>query len=162
LGYEVTYAGYARIERSDRITTATILDAKREIHEGDRLYIPNDDENTLNNVPIKAPSVQIKGEVVSLFDSGKISGSFMIAAIDQGLRQHVQVGDTLAVYSAGRTVLDPVEKQRVGNMQAPVYEKLPSEKIANLVIYNVADNLSYGLIMDANREVKAGDVVVNP
>ena len=163
LGYEVSYAGYARIEHSDRITTATVLDSKREIHEGDRLFIPNNDENTLNNVPIKAPSVQIKGEVVSLFDSGEISGSFMIAAIDQGLRNHVQIGDTLAVYAAGRMVLDPVAKQRVGNMQAPVYEKLPSEKIANIVIYNVAsDNLSYGLIMDATREVKAGDVVVNP
>ncbi len=75
----------------------------------------------------------------------------------------MQIGDTLAVYAAGRMVLDPVAKQRVGNMQAPVYEKLPSEKIANIVIYNVAsDNLSYGLIMDATREVKAGDVVVNP
>ncbi len=55
LGYEVSYAGYSRVERVDNPSTATVLDVKREIHKGDKLLLPVDEVANLNGV-IHAPT----------------------------------------------------------------------------------------------------------
>ncbi|QQZ28964.1 LysM peptidoglycan-binding domain-containing protein [Thiothrix subterranea] len=159
LGYEVTYGGYSRIERVDNTATATVVDAKREIRKGDRLLAPLDDVAYLNGV-IHAPNTKIRGDIVSLFDAEAISGNHMIAVINKGLRDRIEVGHTLGVYTDGKYVVDVVESCKAKS--GAVCSQLPPEKVANLVIYKVTDRVSYGLIMDATREVKDGDKVGNP
>ncbi|OQX15950.1 MAG: hypothetical protein BWK73_05315 [Thiothrix lacustris] len=159
LGYEVTYGGYSRIERVDNTSTATVVDAKREIRKGDRLLAPFDDVAYLNGV-IHAPTTKIRGDIVSLFDAEAISGNHMIAVINKGLRDRIEVGHTLGVYTDGKYVVDVVESCKAKS--GAVCSQLPPEKVANLVIYKVTDRVSYGLIMDATREVKDGDKVGNP
>ena len=159
LGYEVTYGGYSRIERVDNTSTATVLDAKREIRKGDRLLAPLDEVAYLNGV-IHAPRTKIRGDIISLFDAEAISGNYMIAVINQGKRDRIEVGHTLGVYAQGKYVVDVVESCKAKS--GAVCSQLPPEKVANLVVYKVTDRVSYGLIMDATREVKDGDKVGNP
>lgn len=162
LGYEVTYGGNSRIEALGNPAKATVLQAKREIRPGDRLLLPVDETATLN-APIHPPTFPIDADIVALFDAEAVSGNYMIATINQGSNQGIEVGHTLGIYTAGRVVNDPVMKMRgqLGS-ELPQERQLPTEKVANLVIYKVTANVSYGLILDASREIKNHDKIANP
>lgn len=162
LGYEVTYGGLARIEQLGDPAKATIVETRREIQPGDRLLPPIDEINNLNG-SMHAPHFPVKGDIIALFDAEHLGGNYMIATINKGSRDGIEVGHTLGSYAVGKTVKDPVHEAR-GQFGAkiPALAQLPSEKTANIVIYKVMDNVSYGLIMDASREVKNGDKIGNP
>lgn len=162
LGYEVTYAGYSRVERPGDPATATVLDLRREARRGDRLLAPTDETRDMN-VPIQSPNFKVRGDVVALFDAEAVSGNYMIATINKGLRDNIRVGHTLGVYAQGKHVRDPFkrERNRTGAI-LPVNVELPPEKVANMVVYKVTDKVSYGLILDATRETKIGDKIGNP
>ncbi|WP_051543150.1 LysM peptidoglycan-binding domain-containing protein [Thiothrix lacustris] len=159
LGYEVTYGGSARIERVDATSTATILEAQREIRKGDRLLAPVNEVANLNGV-IHAPLTKVRADIIRLFDAQYISGNYMIAVINKGQHDQIEVGHTLGVYTQGRYVVDEVESCK--GKAGAVCSQLPPEKVANLVVYKVTDRVSYGLVMDATREVKDGDKIGNP
>lgn len=163
MGYEVTYGGYSRLERADNpLATATVLESVREIRAGDRLLPRHEEVNSLVGT-IHAPRFKVRGDVMELFDAEVISGNYMIAVINKGQRDRIEVGHTLGVYATGKTVFDPIQT-RNGNFNAklPVSTQLPPEKIANLVVYKVTDRVSYGLIMESTREVKTGYKIGNP
>ena len=182
LGFEVDYVGYARIERQDNLSTAFIISAKREIRRGDHLFKPVDEVRGLN-IPIHEPNFKVRGTVISLYDAHAISGQYMIAVINRGKRQHIEVGHTLGIYTNGRTIIDNKEKAHAQQAikqyrkehpeayfkkqidELPSYDvevELPPERIATLVIYKVTDNVSFGLIVDSERAVRNGDIIGNP
>lgn len=181
LGFEVDYMGYTRIERSDAISTASIISATREIRRGDKLFRPKDETHGLN-VPIHAPDIKVRGSVMSLYDAHAISGQYMIAVINRGKDQGIKVGHVLGIYAEGKTVEDLEEKARAEAAvaeymkQHPIYPKkkvkplpefdiqveLPPEKIGTMVIYKVTDKLSFGLIVESERAVRNGDKIGNP
>ncbi|OQX06121.1 MAG: hypothetical protein BWK73_31705 [Thiothrix lacustris] len=162
LGYEVIYNGYSRVTRIGDPSTATVVEAIREIRQGDRVFQPVD-ETAYLNVPIHMPNFTVRADVISLFDAEAVSGTHMIATINKGHRDNIQVGHTLGLYAQGKTVNDPhaLRKTREGAV-IPVESQLPPEKAANLVIYKVTDKVSYGLILDATREIRTGYKVGNP
>ncbi len=162
LGYEVTYGGYGKIERLGDPATARVIESKREIYSGDRLFAESDDTRNLN-APIHAPAFKVRADVASLYDAEDFSGTYMIAAINKGQRDRIEVGHTLGIYAGGKTVRDPYQTQKLrSGAIVPAETRLPPEKVATLVIYKVTNNVSYGLIMDATREVKRGYRVGNP
>lgn len=162
LGYEVTYGGYGKIERLGNPATAKILESKREIRAGDRLFAQSDDTRNLNT-PIHAPNFKVRADIISLYDAEDVSGTYMIAVINKGQRDRIEPGHTLGVYATGKTVRDPYQLQTLrSGVKTAVETQLPPEKAAVLVIYKVTSKVSYGLIMDATREVKKGYKAGNP
>lgn len=159
LGYEVDYAGYSRIERLGKPATATVLEAQREIRKGDRLFIPLDDTANLHH-PILAPNFKVRADVISLFDASYYSGNYMTVVINRGSRDRLRPGHVLGAYTQGKQVVDPLKScaQQSGN----VCTDLPPEKVANVVLYKVNERVSYGLVMDASREVRDLDKIGNP
>ncbi|MFN3785645.1 MAG: hypothetical protein ACK4RS_02280, partial [Thiothrix sp.] len=158
LGYEVTYNGYSKIERLGNPATGTVIAAKREIRKGDRLFIPVDDIANLNT-SMHAPTFKVRAGIISLFDAEHLSGNYMIAVINQGKRDGMQIGHTLGVYADGKYVVDVVQScTGLGK----VCSELPPEKVANLVLYKVTEHVSYGLILDASREVQPNAKIGNP
>ena len=185
LGFEVDYMAYARIERSGELSTADIISSKREVRRGDKLFKPKNETQGLN-VPIHAPQKRVRGTILSLYDASAISGQHMIAVINRGKQQGMEVGYTLGVYSDGKTIKDIEEdrkakaalkryrqEQSKKHLYAPDKEskplprfdiqvELPPERIASMVIYKVTDKVSYGLIVDSSRAVRNGDKIGNP
>jgi len=125
LGFEVDYMGYARVERSDAISTGSIISASREVRRGDKLFKPKDETHGLN-VPIHAPDIKVRGTVMSLYDASAISGQYMIAVINRGKQQGIEAGHTLGIYSDGKTVEDTVEKVRA---QAAISEYMKQHPV---------------------------------
>ncbi len=185
LGFEVDYMAYARVERRGTpLTTASIISARREVRKGDKLFRPKDETHGLN-VPIHDPDIRVRGTVMSLYDAHAISGQHMIAVINRGKHQGIEVGHTLGIYSNGRTVLDVEEKAKAdaaikARMQKypinlpfltknapplPSFDtqvELPPERIGTMVIYKVTDSVSFGLIVDSERAIRNGDKIGNP
>lgn len=162
IGQEVSYSGEIRIDRADRLASATVSSSRREIQNGDRI-LPKADERINLNTTLKAPRRKVRGTIVSLFDANMIQGTHMIAVINRGQAHGLQAGHILGVYDEGQTVDDPYHKRtgKYGIKHASrVY--LPPEKVSNLVLYKVDKNLSYGLLMDASREVQNGYKIGNP
>ena len=162
LGYEVTYGGYGRVERLDNPATMTVMETIREIRAGDRVLPPVDEIANLG-ATIHAPATKVRADIVKLFDATDVSGNAMMIVINKGARDRMEVGYTLGVYAPGKNVQDPNHKyvSRAG-MEKPTFDQLPPEKVANVVLYKVDHNVSYGLIMDSKREVQNGDKIGNP
>ncbi len=161
-GREISFSGYARVERLDQPATLKITEAQREIRAGDILVQPEPDMAT-QGASIHAPDHVVRAKVIELFDAEEISGNYMIVAINQGSRQQLEVGHALGIYAPGDTVADPKQHYTsAAGMQKPLYQQLPTEKVANVVLYKVLDNMSYGLIMDNSREVRNGYIIGNP
>ena len=185
LGFEVDYMAYARVERSAELSTVHIISSKREVRRGDKLFKPVDETHGLN-VPIHAPNIKVRGTVMSLFDAHSISGRNMIAVINRGKQQGIEVGHTLGVYSDGKTITDVKEEakakaalkrfrqeQRKDHPYDPdkkakplpsfdIQVELPPERVATVVIYKVTNKVSFGLIVESERAVRNGDKIGNP
>jgi hypothetical protein len=76
-----------------------------------------------------------------------------VVAINRGHRDGLQAGDTLAIYKAGEWVKDRVAKQQV---------HLPDERIGLMMVFYTYEKLSFGLVMQADRQLDVGDLVRNP
>lgn len=164
LGHEVVYNGYLNVERRGTLATGDILDSSREIRPGDRLLSIQDEEQSLNAV-IQKPRHKVRADIISLFDANMVSGQSMVVTINKGVRNGIKPGYTLGVYSPGRTVKDPYEKQvRKYSFSPEVAANvvLPPERVATAIVYKVENNLSYALITQSSHEVKNGYKIGNP
>ncbi len=112
LGHQVDYVGYARIDRADRLSSATILDANDAIRKGDRLLPPTAHTQTLR-APIQLPRHKVRGEIISLYRAKYLGADCMIMVINRGKQHHIKPGYTLGIYAAGKVVEDPNRLQNV-------------------------------------------------
>lgn len=164
LGREVVYNGYVDIKRRDKVSTADVIDSKREIRPGDRLFSMLNEEQSLNATIIK-PNKKIRANIISLFDATMISGQAMVVTINKGARSGIKAGYTLGVYAPGKFVNDPYEKYKRQYSFSPetkVKVGLPPERVATAIVYKVEKNISYALISESSHEVKNGYKIGNP
>ena len=161
LGHEVSYGSQAQIERPGNVTTARLLNMKREVRIGDRLLNIENHEHLLQ-APIEAPRHKVRGTVMSLYSNSMISGTGMIITINKGKRDGIKTGYVLGVYQPGRQVKDPYADTTKGFLSTADQIMLPPERAASAVVYSVSDRLSYALITKADHEVKNGYKIGNP
>jgi len=156
LGYEVIYAGEARITRYDTPTSGRISKANREIIVGDRLLATDNAE--INNLFFpKPPELAVEGQVISLFDAISSIAQYQIAVVNLGKRDGLEVGNILSTYTTGETVRDRFESS-----EGRINVKLPNERSGVLMLFKIFDRVSYGLILEAGRVVRKHDQVRTP
>jgi hypothetical protein len=80
-------------------------------------------------------------------------GALDVVSINRGDRESLKAGDTLALYKAGEWVKDPVTKKQI---------RLPDERIGLLMVFYTYQKMSFGLVMEADRQLDVGDLVRNP
>ena len=160
LGHQVTYSGYARVDRIDSISTATILDIDEPIRVGDRV-LPVDGRHSELRAPIQLPPIKIRGQIAAFYDTDYMGANCTIIAINRGKNHGMKPGYAVGVYTEGNTVEDQYNTYRGNARKAPVV-KLPPSKVGEAIIYSVHDNLSYALITESGREIKNGDKIGNP
>ena len=76
-----------------------------------------------------------------------------VVAINRGDRDGLQAGDTLAIFKRGDLVKDRIASERI---------RLPDERIGLLMVFYTYEKMSFGLIMEADRQVDIGDLLSNP
>ena len=136
----------------DDIATLGTTYAQGEIRVRDRL-LPREDRILPPTFYPRAPEGQINGSVLSVEGRVRNAGLLDVVALNRGDRDGLQIGDTLAIYKAGEQVKDPVTKKRV---------RLPDERVGLLMVFYTYQKMSFGLILEADRQLDIGDLVRNP
>ena len=62
-------------------------------------------------------------------------------------------GDALAIYKTGELVKDQVAKKRI---------RLPDERIGLLMVFYTYQKMSFGLVLEADRQLDIDDLARNP
>ena len=165
LGYEAVYVGsseYAvqgqtRTDAEGKIeivpATFTITSIRQEAGIGDRLS-PVPTREYTNYAP-HPPSGPVSGQIVSIYGDGLTAGQNQIVAINKGASEGMERGHVLALYHAGRVVVDPTDKSH------PKIT-LPDERHGLLFVFRVFEHMSYALILSVKAPVAAGDRFSQP
>jgi len=166
LGYEGIYAATAVVQRPAKVTRTLLVDSARETLRGDCL-IPDSGTTPLNFTP-RAPSTQIRGQIIAVVTSETLIGQYDIVAINRGMRSGVGPGTVLAIDKEGDTVLDrgpasyandDADRNLLGLIGTV---RLPTERAGTMLVFKSYDDMSYGLIVGSSTPMRVNDVVRNP
>jgi LysM repeat protein len=148
IAYEAYFLGGARVVHRGEVTTLKITDSRREIGVDDRL-VPIQQEPLITYAP-HPPLRTVEGRLISVYGGLGDVGAQGIVTLNRGARDGLDIGTVLAVNRSGKTVRDST----VGRSE---YVKLPDERIGQMFVFRVFDNIAYALVMTATGPIKVGD-----
>ncbi len=153
LAYETKYVGEARLVRGGRrLPEFQVVSSIREVEAGDRL-VPWHPEPPIPYFYPRAPHRQVSGEVVAATHNNLNLGTYAAVAINIGKNAGMRRGYVLRLYSRPRRFYNPVADRT---------ERGRRERIGLLMIFRTFPRVSYGVIMQARREIHVGDTVGTP
>jgi hypothetical protein len=153
IAYEAFYLGTAQVAKGGEVTTLQIRESTEEIGVGDRL-IPVVRQQVISYVP-RRPDKPIDGRLVSIYSGLNETGTQSVVTLNRGARHGLDVGHVLTLLDTGATVLDRTSERRE-------YVKLPDERIGEMFVFRVFDEISYALVFRVTRPVRVGDRFVQP
>ncbi|RTZ61470.1 MAG: peptidoglycan-binding protein [Gammaproteobacteria bacterium] len=152
LGYETIFLGDAVMLRPGETSKLRVTRSLQEISPGDRL-LPAGDNVRFPVYQPHAPSRKVKGRILDSASKIGDMGDKNIVIISLGAREGMEQGHVLrTLYDGGKSV-DPVTKK--------VFS-LPAEDSGLLMVFQVYDKVSYGLLLNTLRPVKVNDIVATP
>ncbi|HWV14756.1 MAG TPA: LysM peptidoglycan-binding domain-containing protein [Cellvibrio sp.] len=153
LGVQATGVGSVSIKALDGdVATVDVTRANEEIRIGDRL-LPGEDRPMQSIFYPSAPDNDIKGTIIAVESGVTMVGKFNVVMVNKGERDQLKEGNVLAIYKKGETVVDRVSGGKV---------VLPDERAGLLIIFRTFTKMSYGLVLEADRQLAVGDKALNP
>lgn len=152
LGQQAVPVGEIRITDFADVATALITRSYREALVGDRL-LPLEEEDLVRDFYPHAPDRRIEGQIISVYDGVSVIGQYQVVTLSVGRADGIERGHVLDIFEGGRVVLDPVEGGQV---------RLPELKSGELLIFKTDEQVSFAVIMRAERAVHVEDVVRTP
>ncbi len=154
LGYQGLFTAQADVIRHGDPVTVRIVDSARETLEGD-ILLPGQVEMKMDFVP-RAPGSLVEGSIISVIDERSIVAENDIVIINRGTRHGLEPGHVLAIWEAGKEVTDRTRHRESSKLQ------LPEERNGLYMVFKTFDRMSYGLVLEASREIRVGDTVRSP
>lgn len=154
LGYQAIRVATADLQHRGDPSTLFITASSREIMSGDRLF-PQADERIDQHFLPRAPDKAVTGRIISVLDGVSRIGQYQTVVVNLGTDKGLQAGNVLAVYHQGETVRDTA-----GQLGGKV--KLPDRRAGLLMIVKPFKQVSYALVMKAERDMSLLDKVTNP
>ena len=163
LGYEIIYAGQARINSYDMPSAGELVSTKREVLIGDRL-LPTDKSSIDQLYYPRLPETDMDGQIISLFDAIAGIAKHQIAVINKGKQDGLEVGHLLGTYQKGELARDKFlsSKKIKRGEENKLMVQLPDERSGLMMIFKTFDKVSYGLILESTRPIKKFDMVRKP
>ncbi len=154
LGYQGLFAGEADLHRLGKPATMRVVDSARETLEGD-ILLPVAADARMDFIP-RAPGSKIDGTVMSVIDDRTVVAEYDIVIINRGSKHGLEPGHVLTVWEVGEEVRDVTENRESRKVE------LPDERNGLAMVFKAYDRMSYGLMMQSDREVHVGDAVRSP
>ena len=163
LGYEIIYAGQARINNYGQPSAGQLISTSREILIGDRL-LPTDKSAIDQLYFPKLPEQDVDGQVISLFDAIFGIAKFQVAVINRGDDDGLEIGHLLATYQKGELARDRfLSKKKLQRGEEKKLEvQLPDERSGLMMVFKTFHKVSYGLILESTRVIHKYDAVGKP
>lgn len=152
LGYEAIYLGDARMLEPGDPSRLVVTKVKQEILPTDSLLVAPAREPLPYFFP-HAPDKDVKGRIVTAFESLSELGPYTIVTVNLGQEDGIDEGTVLRIMRNAGKRKDPVKRGKY---------RLPPEESGLMMIFRSFDNVSYGLVMNATRPIHIDDDVITP
>jgi len=163
LGYEIIYAGDARINSFGSPSAGELISTNREVLIGDRLM--SVDKSSIDRVYYpRLPKTDVSGQVISLFDAISSIAKYQVGVINRGTEHGLEVGHILATYQKGELAKDRFlsTKKIARGEEHKLMVQLPDERSGLMMVFKTFDHVSYGLILESTRVIRKYDTVKRP
>jgi LysM domain-containing protein len=154
LGYQGTYVGQGRLDRTGDPGTLRLLETEREALVGD-LLADEEDDVPLNFIP-RSPESEVHGQIIAVMSGVSLIGQYAIVVINRGSAAGLEPGHVLRAYQTGQTIRDS-QRGLVGQKV-----RLPDEPAGTMMVFRTAERVSYALVMEATSPLAVYDRVSNP
>lgn len=135
------------ISESQGTYRGIVTEAFREISRADRLKPAKSiDTRIVRNFPEKP----LNGLVIYIDNNAAEAGQHQTIGISLGSNDGLTTGTVLSVHKEGRTILDPVTKEKT---------RLPDEKIGEMIVLSAQPNASMAIITESSYAINRGDPV---
>ncbi|MFN3581898.1 MAG: LysM peptidoglycan-binding domain-containing protein [Pseudomonas sp.] len=153
LGLHAQEIGNGRITATERdIATVDISRSRQEVRIGDRL-LPTEERAVASTFFPSSPDQQVEGLILDVPNGVTQIGQYDVVLLNKGARDGLKEGSVLAIYKTGELVRDRIQNERV---------RLPDERAGLLMVFRAYDKMSYGIVLEASRQMAIMDKVRNP
>ncbi len=152
LGQQLTHVADARLLAIGDPSTLVIIANEMETIAGD-IVMPKDTSAVIADFTPRLPDIRGDGRIVSLVNSIVQTGRDQIVVLNLGERSGVQAGDMLAIESRGGSFVD--ERSHHSYEQV----SMPSQRTGVVLVFQTFDKVSYGLVMESTRPIRANDFI---
>lgn len=155
LGYQARDIGNARLlSRADSpVVELEVTRVTEEVRIEDRL-LPEEERILAATFHPRAPTHEVENGFMIAVDGGVSQiGQGRIVVLNLGAREGLEAGHVLAIYQDGGRVYDRIAQENVS---------LPDTRAGLLMVFEVFERASYGLVLKANRPLKIMDKVRKP
>jgi hypothetical protein len=152
-----------KMKREKPLTHLRVLDTGREIMQGDKVF-PAKVEFRDDFVPSAPGNPDILGQVIAVVNGVYVAGRYQVLAINRGKEHGLAPGNTLGVFYRGEVVRDRFDRGNAWMNYTANYRnvRLPDERSATLMLFQVYDRMSYGIVMESTQVIRRGDFVASP
>lgn len=149
IGYKVAVLGELEIIEvlGKNKSTAVITESYQEIMRGARV---RPEETFVKEVVMRKGTQRVDGFIVDNKNNVELSGSGDVVYLDVGKRNSVIPGNVFSVYTSPRKAWDPDAGKNV---------VIPGALIGKIVVLEVGDKTSTGVIIQSSRQIQKGNVV---
>ena len=154
LGYQGLFTGEADVKRHGDPSTMLVVDSTRETSEGD-ILLPVVTDLKMDFIP-RPPKSKVEGRIMSVIDDRTVVAQYDIVIINRGSKHGLEPGNVLTTWVAGEEVLDVTPNALSSKLTTP------EERSGVLIVFKAYDRMSYGLMLESDREIHVGDVFRSP
>lgn len=140
----------------DDIGTFTITRSTSEVRVGDYLLPAQERQITSRFLPV-SPEHEVDGLIMTVETGVSQAGKYDIVAINTGRKQQVQQGHMLRIFKRG----DRIKDRRTSD-SVPEWITLPDIQAGLVMVFQVFEDMSLAIILEADRGVTIGDFVRTP
>ena len=156
LGYEGRYVGQARVDQVGDPSTVHMLASHKEAKTGDLLFY--EPTSFPAYFTPHAPDFEVDGQVIAVAGGNTMAGQFQVVAFNRGSRHGIEPGHILSAWNRGATVRDTVKGGFTGGEKV----QLPDTYAGRIGVFKVLDRMSYGLVLNAESEIRKLDAIRKP
>ncbi|MAD73431.1 MAG: peptidoglycan-binding protein [Rheinheimera sp.] len=180
LGYETSLIATARAFRPGREATEDspleaasmqVLSVKREIKQGDRVMPALEGQSLPAFFLISKPDFEVDGTIIDTTSQLREFSKMDIVVLNRGLINDMQAGQMLGIYRQSPAVIDgkngPVYVEDANKLQKMFRNfgensiSMPREKVGELMVFKVAERVSFAIVTSTRRPIRVGDTIAN-
>jgi hypothetical protein len=138
--------------KQDKRARGTIVEANQEIERGAKV---GPLVKQYKNVPPAAPKVDAQGSIVAMLKQAQLIGQGELVFVDLGKDSGIELGNRMFVVRRGDAY-----PSRSATMEGQDDRRFPARALGEIVIVEVGQKISVGLVTLAVQEMGVGDLVM--
>lgn len=168
LGYQGIYAATVEViadtgKGNEELAHLAVRQTGREVQPGDKVLPPLPEHG--DDFTISVPSnTKLNGQVIAIGTDYSVGGKYSTLVINRGKRDGLAPGNVVAIFARGVNVADYGGRGQSWMAYTASYNtvRLPDERSGTLLLFDVRDRLSFGIVVESIEPMRVGDFIKHP